>query len=98
MPQRVYRRNNVLKLSRNKNRKDKIMNGLINGIYNLCSALQPLAGAILVLMIVIGGISTMVDGAEGRGRFKSHITYTLIGAALAFGAASLGKVVMGWFM
>ncbi|EUC51793.1 MULTISPECIES: hypothetical protein [Mogibacterium] len=74
------------------------MNGLINGIYNLCSALQPLAGAILVLMIIIGGISTMVDGAEGRGRFKSHITYTLIGAALAFGAASLGKVVMGWFM
>ena len=44
------------------------MNGLINGIYNLCSALQPLAGAILVLMIIIGGISTMVDGAEGRGR------------------------------
>ena len=40
----------------------------------------------------------MVDGAEGRGRFKSQITYTLIGAALAFGAASLGKVVMGWFM
>ena len=38
-------------------------------------------------MCIRDRISTMVDGAEGRGRFKSHITYTLIGAALAFGAA-----------
>lgn len=74
------------------------MSGLVNGIYNICTALQPVAGAILILMLIISGIGTMVDGAEGRGRFKQTITYLLIGAGIAFGASSLGKLIMGWFM
>ncbi len=74
------------------------MAGLVNGIYKICDALQPVILAILVLMIIIAGINTIVGGADERGRLKETVKYVLIGSAIAFGASVLGKEISTWFM
>lgn len=74
------------------------MNGLVSGIYKLCDALTPVALAVLVLMLVIAGISTMVDGMEAHGKLKSTVKFLIIGAAIAFTATILGKEIASWFM
>lgn len=74
------------------------MDKLVEGIYDICNALQPVAAALLVLSLIITGISTIVGGADGRANFKETIKWILIGSAIAFGASSLGKMIMGWFI
>lgn len=74
------------------------MNGLVKGIYQICSALQPVAVAVLILMLMVAGISTIVGGADSHGRLKETAKYVLIGAGVAFGASTLGKQIAGWFM
>lgn len=74
------------------------MSGLVNGIYNICSALQPVTLAILILMLIISGISTIVGGAESHGKLKETIKYILLGSAIAFGGTAIGKEVASWFM
>lgn len=74
------------------------MNGLVNGIYKLCSALQPVTLAILILMLSIAGISTIVGGEDARGIIKEKFKYMIFGSAIAFTASTLGKEIAAWFM
>lgn len=74
------------------------MTGLVNGIYKLCSALTPVTLAVLILMLVLAGISTIFSGDEGRVNLKDKIKMIVIGAAVAFGATQLGKEIASWFM
>lgn len=74
------------------------MDKLVEGIYDICNALQPVAAALLVLSLVIVGISTIIGGEESRAKFKEAIKWILIGSAITFGASSLGKMIMGWFI
>ena len=54
-------------IERYKKEKEKIkMAGLVNGIYRVCSALSPVALAVLILMLVVAGISSMISGAEAE--------------------------------
>ncbi len=74
------------------------MNGLANGIYKLCSALTPVATAVLILMLAIAGITTMIGGEEARGFIKEKFKYIILGAAVFFCATTLGKEITAWFM
>lgn len=74
------------------------MQGLVQGIYKICDGLQPVTLAVLILMLVIGGISTIVGGMESHGKLKETIKYVLIGSAIAFGASAIGKEISTWFM
>lgn len=74
------------------------MTGLVNGIYKICDALQPVILAVLILMIIVLGINTIVGGSDERGKLKETIKYVLIGSAIAFGAMTLGKEISTWFM
>ena len=74
------------------------MNGLANGIYKLCSALTPVATAVLILMLAIAGISTIIGGEEARGFIKEKFKYIILGSAIFFGATAIGKEIAAWFM
>ena len=74
------------------------MNGLVEGIYRICNALKPVTLAILILMLVVNGISTLIGGAESHGRTKESLKYMLFGAAIAFGATAIGQEIATWFM
>lgn len=74
------------------------MNGLANGIYKLCSALTPVATAVLILMLAIAGISTIIGGEDARGFIKEKFKYMIFGSAVFYGATSLGKEIAAWFM
>lgn len=74
------------------------MNGFVQGIYRICDSLQSPAVALLILMLLITGITTMIDGFEAQGKMKQTIKWILIGAAVAFTATTLGKEISGWFM
>ena len=43
------------------------------------------------------GIGVITGGAEGRSKFKEVMKNIVIGCAIAFGATSLGNMLMGWF-
>ena len=68
------------------------------GIYALCDALTGVSGAILVLCLIIIGISTMKNGADGKMKTKEDLTYVILGAGITFMASFIAKSVMGWFM
>lgn len=74
------------------------MDGLINGIYEICDTAQPLVLALVVLALLVLGIGTIVSGAEGHMKFKESMKWIIIGSAIAFGAVSIGKMIAGWFM
>lgn len=74
------------------------MNGLVSGLYKLCNALMPVATAVLILMLVIAGITTIIGGEEARGFIKEKFKYMIFGAAVTFGASALGKEIAAWFM
>lgn len=74
------------------------MTGLVEGIYRICDTMQPVALAVLVLMLVVLGITTIIGGEESRGRFKESIKWILIGAAIVFGASAIGQEIASWFM
>ncbi len=74
------------------------MKGLVEGIYRICDTLQPVTLAVLILMLVVSGISTIIGGAESHGRTKETIKYVLFGAAIAFGATAIGQEIATWFM
>lgn len=74
------------------------MNGLTQGIYSLCDALIPVATAVLVASLVVLGIMTIINGSEGRVRFKEQVVYIILGAAVVFCAVGLGKTISGWFI
>ena len=73
------------------------MDGLIGGLYEIVPALQKLAAALTILALVVLGIGVITGGAEGRSKFKEVIKNIVIGCAIAFGATSLGNMLMGWF-
>lgn len=74
------------------------MDGLVNGIYDLCDTLQPVLLAVLVLMLVITGLSTVVGGADSHAKFKETMKWVIIGSAIGFGAISIGKTIASFFM
>ena len=74
------------------------MEKFVEGINQICAALQPVTLAILILMLIVAGISTIVGGADSHGRLKETIKYILIGSAIAFGASVIGKQISSWFM
>ncbi|MEA5142812.1 MAG: hypothetical protein VB023_04440 [Oscillibacter sp.] len=74
------------------------MAGLVNGIYKICDAAQPVLTAVLILMLLIMGVETIIGGADSHVKFKESIKWLLIGSAIAFGASALGKEIMSWFM
>lgn len=74
------------------------MDGLVDGIYQICSDFQPVLAAVLVLMLIILGLTTVINGSDAQSRFKETIKWIVIGAAIGFGAMSLGKMIMGWFV
>lgn len=74
------------------------MNGVVSGINQICTDLQPVAVAVLILMLVILGLTTIVGGSEAHMKFKETIKWILIGSAVAFGATALGTMISGWFM
>lgn len=74
------------------------MSGLVQGIYRLCDSLQPVTLAILILMLIVTGLTTIIGGADSHSRFKEAIKWIIIGAAIAFGGTLLGKEIASWFM
>lgn len=74
------------------------MTKFTQGLYQICNDLQPVVLAILILMLLIAGIGMIVGGEEARGWIKERIKYILFGAAIAFGATEVGKLIASWFM
>lgn len=74
------------------------MNGLVNGIYDLCDTLTPVLLAVLVLELVITGLSTVLGGADSHAKFKETMKWVIIGSAIGFSATALGKTIASFFM
>lgn len=74
------------------------MTKVTSGIYSIVDALQPVAGAILVLMLIIAGINAITSGADGKMKMKEDVKMLLIGSAVVFTASTIGKTIMSWFM
>lgn len=74
------------------------MEGLVAGIYKILAALNPIALAVLILMLALSGITSMIDGAEGIAKLKQTIKVLVIAAAITFSASLIGKEIASWFM
>lgn len=74
------------------------MNKLIEGLYSLCDALQPIGVAVGVVAICVAGIVYIKDGADGKMKIKENMVAIIIGLAICLLAPTIGKEVAGWFM
>lgn len=74
------------------------MTGFVNGLYKLCDDAVPVIVAIAAVAFLILGVKSIIQGEEGRIRFKTDILYIVGGSGLALLAVELGKTVTSWFM
>jgi len=73
------------------------MNGLVSGLWKVCSALKPVGAVVAVVMLAICGIVYIKDGADGKAKIKENIIAILIGLAICLLAPTIGQEVAKWF-
>lgn len=74
------------------------MSKLVDGLYSICDALQPVGVGLAIVMIAVAGIVYIKDGADGKMKIKENIWAIIIGLAICILAPTIGKEVAGWFM
>jgi len=74
------------------------MDKLVQGLYSICDALQPVGIGLAVVMIAVAGVVYIKDGADGKLKIKENMIAIIIGLAICILAPTIGKEIAAWFL